>query len=164
MIHLLFSANRWEAAAQMRADIESGTTLVVDRYYYSGIVYSTAKNRSDLSLRWARAPDVGLPRPDLCLFLDLTPEAAAQREGFGTEKYESRDLQRRVRESFYELLQLPDGRDICVVDAGRSPEDVEREVWGLVESVLGHEKLRTALGVIMPWDGKSVNEAKSYPT
>ena len=138
----------------MRADIESGITVVVDRYYYSGIVYSAAKDRTDLSLGWARAPDVGLPRPDICLFLDVAPEAAAERAGFGTEKYENGRMQTRVRELFYELLRLPDGKDICVVDASQSLEDVEREVWALVEAVFRNEKMGASLGMITPWDGK----------
>ncbi|MCJ1429155.1 Thymidylate kinase, partial [Sticta canariensis] len=64
-IHLLFSANRWEAAAAIRADIAAGTTVVIDRYYYSGVVYSVAKPRAGISLQWAREPEVGLPRPDV---------------------------------------------------------------------------------------------------
>ena len=31
-VHLLFSANRWECVPDMLADMESGTTLIVDRY------------------------------------------------------------------------------------------------------------------------------------
>lgn len=42
-IHLLFSANRWEMQNKMRRLLESGTTLVVDRYSYSGVAYSVAK-------------------------------------------------------------------------------------------------------------------------
>lgn len=138
----------------MRTDIESGITIVVDRYYYSGIVYSAAKDRGDLSLRWARAPDVGLPRPDICLFLDVAPEAAAERGGFGAEIYESGRMQTRVRELFYDLLGLPDGRDICIVDAGQSLEDVEREVWAFVKGVFLDKKMGASLGSIASLDGE----------
>lgn len=120
----------------MRADLAAGTTLVVDRYYYSGIVYSAAKERADLSLEWARAPEVGLPRPDLCLFLDIAPEAASARGGFGDERYEHWELQGKVRDLFYQLMRMADGSDISVIDAGRSVEKVEEEMWGKVEKVL----------------------------
>ena len=56
---------------------------MVDRYYYSGIVYSAAKKRPDLSLQWAKAPEVGLPKPDLVIFLDVDTETAKARGGFG---------------------------------------------------------------------------------
>jgi thymidylate kinase len=45
VIHLLFSANRWEAMTEMRQKLQSGVTLVVDRYAYSGVVFSAAKVR-----------------------------------------------------------------------------------------------------------------------
>lgn len=120
----------------MRADLAAGTTLIVDRYYHSGIVYSAAKGRADLSLEWARAPEVGLPRPDLCLFLDIAPEAAAARGGFGDERYERGELQDKVRYLFYQVMQMADGSDISVIDAGHDVKRVEKEIWEKVEKIL----------------------------
>ena len=151
MIHLLFSANRWEAAAQIRADIAEGITVVVDRYYYSGIVYSAAKDRPDLTLKWAWAPEVGLPRPDVCLFLDITPEAAAGRGGYGNEKYENSKMQKKVRDLFYELLRLPGGEDVRIVNAGQSVDEVAQEMFGLVEVILQGVKVSQPLKNILPW-------------
>lgn len=42
-IHLLFTLNRWEAKCSMENLLKSGTTLIVDRYSYSGVAYSAAK-------------------------------------------------------------------------------------------------------------------------
>lgn len=83
--------------------LSSGTTVLCDRYYYSGVVYSAAKQNPSLSLGWARHPEVGLPRPDLVLFLDLDEEAARARGGWGGELYERAEMQRRVRELFWGL-------------------------------------------------------------
>lgn len=44
-IHLIFSANRWEQREQIIKDLQSGITLVCDRYAYSGVAYSAAKVR-----------------------------------------------------------------------------------------------------------------------
>ena len=152
MIHLLFSANRWEAAGQIRSAIEEGITVVIDRYYYSGIVYSAAKDKADLPLKWARDPEIGLPRPDVCVFLDIAPEAAAKRGGFGDEKYETSTMQKRVRELFYELIGTSDGSDIRVVDAGRSVEEVEKEIMGRVKDVMAQPKMEKPLTAILPWE------------
>ena len=153
VIHLLFSANRWEMAPKITRLINEGVTVVVDRYYYSGCVYSAAKNIPDLGLEWARHPDVGLPRPDLCIFLDVSPETAAQRGGFGQEKYEQTDMQIRVRELFEELLAKPDeSNDVVVVNADREVPDVEWTIqkWvGLVEQRVEKEGL--PLGVVRSW-------------
>ncbi len=108
-IHLLFSLNRWETKTKMEKLLMDGVTLVVDRYSYSGVAYSAAKGIVirispskncliliaclilciGLSIDWCKAPEAGLLKPDLVLYLTLTPEAMAIREGFGNERYES---------------------------------------------------------------------------
>ncbi|KAK0716199.1 thymidylate kinase-domain-containing protein, partial [Lasiosphaeris hirsuta] len=103
VIHLLFSANRWEAAKTITHLLNTNVTVLCDRYYYSGIVYSAAKQNPSLSLPWARAPEVGLPRPDLVLFLDLEESQAKARGGWGGEVYEKAEMQRRVRQLFWGL-------------------------------------------------------------
>ena len=80
-IHLLFSANRWEAAPKLQQTIEAGSTIICDRYAYSGVAFSSAKPDANLSLEWCQAPDVGLPAPDVVIFLELQPEQAQQRGG-----------------------------------------------------------------------------------
>ena len=85
-IHLLFSANRWEAASTLTRHLRQGTTVVCDRYAYSGVAFSAAKvddatGEPVLDLEWCQAPDRGLPAPDCVIFLDLTQEQAEQRGG-----------------------------------------------------------------------------------
>ena len=85
-IHLLFSANRWEAASALAEHLRQGTTVVCDRYAYSGVAFSAAKvdanGDSILDLEWCQAPDRGLPAPDCVIFLDLTVEDAELRGGW----------------------------------------------------------------------------------
>ena len=138
-IHLLFSANRWEAAESISKAIEDGIMVVIDRYYYSGIVYSAAKQNSTLSLHWARQMEIGLPRPDLCIFLDITAEKAAERGGYGNERYEKREMQAVVRRLFLDLFKHGDeGEDVRKIDAGRAVDEVSAEIrqhiLGLLQS------------------------------
>ncbi|KAM0723608.1 hypothetical protein Q7P37_000596 [Cladosporium fusiforme] len=153
VVHLLFSANRWELAPQITRWIAEGVTVVVDRYYYSGCVYSAAKQIPGLGLEWARHPDVGLPRPDLCVFLDVSPETASQRGGYGGEKYEQTDFQSRVRELFEVMWKHPDEEnDVVVVNADRGMEDVERTIqkWARLASERV-DRQDLALGTVRPW-------------
>lgn len=115
---------------QIEEDIAGGYTIVCDRYYYSGMVYSAAKSNAQLSLTWAREPEVGLPRPDLVIFLDLKPEAAEERGGYGDEKYEKREMQEKVRELFHALKdsEEEEASDMVIYDAGRSVEEVEKDI------------------------------------
>ncbi|KAI5461752.1 thymidylate kinase-domain-containing protein, partial [Mariannaea sp. PMI_226] len=149
VIHLLFSANRWEAVNQIQKLLAAGTTILCDRYYHSGIVYSAAKQNPSLNLSWARAPERGLPRPDLVLFLDLDEEQAKARGGWGGELYEKAEMQKRVRELFWGLSMggkdehaqgLFEGakwkqeeEDLVVVDAGGSVEEVAEGLWAKVK-------------------------------
>ncbi|MCJ1310716.1 Thymidylate kinase [Agyrium rufum] len=154
-IHLLFSANRWEASTSMRADIAAGINLVVDRYYYSGIVYSAAKRNLSLDLTWALRPDVGLPRPDLCVFLGIGPEEAAKRGGFGEERYEEAEMQKGVREMFGKLLEEVErvgGQEekVEAVDAGKGLDEVEAEIWKVVKRRLEEIDFSRELGAVQP--------------
>lgn len=128
VIHLLFSANRWEVAPSIMADLRAGKTVIVDRYYYSGCVYSAAKQNPSLSLEWSRHPEVGLPRPDLCVFLDISAEEAAKRGGYGSEKYEKKEMQDRVRELFEMMMSREEGEEFVRIDAGRGVEEVAARI------------------------------------
>ena len=125
--------------------------MVCDRYYYSGIVYSAAKQNPSLSLEWARTPEVGLPRPDLVIFLDLDQDQAKARGGWGEEAYEKAEMQRQVRELFWglslgrvksgqtssvgqELRFRQEEEDLKVVDASSSIEELSEDIWKVVQS------------------------------
>lgn len=57
-----------------------------------------------MNFSWCKQADVGLPKPDLVLYLDLSSEAMAKRSGFGEERYESEDFQNEVKK-VYGLLR-----------------------------------------------------------
>ena len=130
-VHLLFSANRWEAARALEAQLMAGTTVLCDRYAFSGVAFSTAKG---LPLAWCRAPDVELPTPDLTLFLDLAPEQAAARGGYGAERYEKEVLQARVRTLFKFMGEETPGW--ITIDAGQDREAVAHDIWTQVEPLI----------------------------
>ena len=113
--------------------------MIVDRYSYSGVVYTAAKGNPHLSLDWAWQPEIGLPRPDLCLFLQISPDEAAKRGGFGAERYENEPMQKRVRALFQDLFGRQQGEDaegVHIVDAGREFDEVSREIWNAVERIV----------------------------
>lgn len=124
-VHLLFSANRWELVPLMKKKLEQGATLVVDRYAFSGVAFTSAK--PGFCLDWCKGPDVGLPKPDLVMFLQLNPSVAAQRGQFGEERYENSTFQNRVQQRFEELM-----KDMSVnwkvIDASQSIEDVHTNI------------------------------------
>lgn len=145
-VHLLFSANRWEAAPNLAQALADGNTVVCDRYAYSGVAFSSAKTKEDrngegedLSVDWCKAPDAGLPAPDTVIFLDLSQEESEKRGGYGGERYEKRSLQLKVRNRFGEL-QDQDAKDQTVpwhvVNAAQSIDEVQGDINKIVEETL----------------------------
>lgn len=139
LVHLLFLANRWELAAQMEKILNLGQAIVMDRYLYLGIAYSLAKQSllRILSGAWLMAPDRGLPKPDLTIFLTLSIEEIGKRKGWGGERYEKEDIQRSVKKNFENILgpfSFIDNGPVTVINVeGKSIEDVAKLVWLQVE-------------------------------
>ncbi|CAB4272655.1 unnamed protein product [Prunus armeniaca] len=105
--------------------IESGITLVVDRYSYSGVAFSSAKG---LDIEWCKAPEIGLLAPDLVVCLDIPPEKAAERGGYGGERYEQLEFQKKVGQN-YQVLRGPTWK---IIDACLPMEDVEEQLQEMV--------------------------------
>ena len=92
--------------------------------------------KPSLSLDWCKQPDIGLPRPDLVCFLDVTEEVAMQRADFGGERYELTDFQRKVREN-YTRLSDPSW---VTVSADGTMEEVEKELYSIVGREVSKEE------------------------
>lgn len=124
-VHLLFSANRWEMVPLMKKKLEQGINLVVDRYAFSGVAFTSAK--PGFLLDWCMQPDVGLPKPDLVMFLQLNPAEAALRGQFGKERYETSVFQRTVQQRFEQLMK-DQTVNWQVIDAAQNIENVHKDI------------------------------------
>jgi dTMP kinase len=89
----------------------------------------------------------------LCLFLDISPEDAAKRDGFGAEKYEKKEMQDRVRDLFKVFMEREQEKeDFVKVDGGRQVEEVQEEVRKVAREVIERvERERRPLRSVEPW-------------
>ena len=137
-VHLLFLANRWEVVAQLEDKLLKGTNIIMDRYIYLGIAYSLAKRTTPrvLNPQWLYAPDRGLPKPDITLFLTLDLEEQANRKGWGDERYEKAPFQAKVKENFEQLFSdnsIIDNGVVEVIDVNhKSIDEVTDAIWNKV--------------------------------
>lgn len=122
VIHLLFSANRWESVTTIKKHIEEGTTVILDRYTYSGIAFSSAKG---IDYDWCKYPDQGLISPDLVIFLDISGEQLIKRSGFGAERYEKHEFQSKVRTQFMKMID----KNWLVLDATRTISHLHEQIY-----------------------------------
>lgn len=102
VIHLLFSANRWEYLKEMEDLLKAGTSLIVDRYSYSGVAYSVAKG---INFNWCMGPEKGLLRPDAVFYLKAPIEHLIERGNFGEERYEKEEFQTKVASVFDRICE-----------------------------------------------------------
>ncbi|RRT67220.1 hypothetical protein GW17_00007491 [Ensete ventricosum] len=92
----------------------SGTSLIIDRYSYSGVAFSAAKG---LDVEWCKLSS-SIMRTTCAFFLyycsafnvhhseicNLYPmQKAAERGGYGTERYEKLEFQKKVAEHYRTL-------------------------------------------------------------
>ncbi|EOA94786.1 Thymidylate kinase [Anas platyrhynchos] len=117
----------------MKEKLCQGVTLVVDRYAFSGVAFTSAKE--NFCVDWCKQPDIGLPKPDLILFLQLSPEEAAARGDFGSERYENSLFQEKVLKSFYHLMK-DKTLNWKTIDASKSIEDLHREIKSIAEETM----------------------------
>ncbi|XP_042498857.1 thymidylate kinase-like [Macadamia integrifolia] len=98
-----------------------GTTLIIDRYSYSGVAFSST---TGFNIEWCKAPEKGLLAPDLVVYHDIPPEKAAERGGYGGERYEQLEFRGKVAQH-YQMLHDATWK---IVDACRPIEDIEKQL------------------------------------
>ena len=124
VMQLLYVANRYERKSDLQRWLNGGLILVSDRYIASSIAYGEAHG---LDAAWLDEIQRFLPRPDLCLLLDIAPETAAARKKTGRDRYESDlALLSRVRQSYHR--QAAASNHWIVLDADRPREAVQADV------------------------------------
>ena len=128
---LLYAANRWERAAELRAWLAEGRAIVVDRYSASGVAYGAAQG---LAQDWMLAVERGLPSADLTILLDITPEVSLARKTTARDAYEARtDLLARARDAYLTLAREPGW---LVVDAATDRDTVRSRVLAALQQYL----------------------------
>lgn len=111
--------------------LAEGVDVICDRYYYSSLAYQGSEIEGD----WVRDMNLNCPairRPDVCVFLDLTPEQSMERIDGGRmthEIYENVERLTRVRERFFSVFEsLGDGENVCIVNAARGVEEIHADI------------------------------------
>ena len=140
-IAALFAADRLDHVSNRVNGIEKqlaeGKTVLCDRFYFSSLAY----NGGLVTAEWVaqlNAPVMQSFRPDLTVFIDLSPEESMQRVSRRgeTERYESLESLRRVREAYHEAFsRYGEGENIALIageaDKDRTQEKIRRAVDGL---------------------------------
>ncbi|XP_034654814.1 thymidylate kinase [Drosophila subobscura] len=131
VIHLMFAANRWEYMNKIRKELLAGTTLIVDRYSYSGVAYTVAKG---LDFDWCYAPERGLIKPDAVFYLKTAPENLSSRGKYGEERYEKLEFQHKVAEVYNRICER-ESSYWNEIDASQPVAELHTRISGIAEKL-----------------------------
>jgi dTMP kinase len=118
--------------------LEDGFTVITDRYYFSSYAYHSVH----VPMQWvidANSLCAEILRPDLNVYVDISPEVSMQRihhNRGATELYESAENLRIVREKYLEAFELlKDKEKVFVTDGNRAQELIAEDIWHTVKSL-----------------------------
>ena len=124
---MLLSANRWEKKGEIEKMVSKGTTVIMNRYYQSNLVYGISKG---LKLDWLLSLDKGLPKADLVIVIDIRPKTLVSRSKNVVDTFE-KDLEliRRVKKNYRILANKFNWR---TVEGEKSVDEVHGQVLRIV--------------------------------
>ena len=123
--------------------LEEGFTVITDRYYFSSYAY----HGTHMDIDWviaANAMAASILKPDINIFIDVSPEAAMQRISKNRETvelYETLENLKNVRAKYKESFEkLTEQENIFIADGNRSPEEIAVDIYSEVDRILQIKK------------------------
>lgn len=105
---LFFAVDRYASfLSRWKADFDGGCLMVADRYATSNVAHQMSRlpeNQWEDFLRWQDDTEyvrVGIPRPDLVIYLDMEPEVSRR---LISQRYQGDDSRRDIHEADFEYL------------------------------------------------------------
>src|SRR5687767_12213217 len=124
---MLLSANRWEKKGEIKKMVSKGTTVIMNRYYQSNLVYGISKG---LKLDWLLSLDKGLPKADLVIVIDIRPKTLVSRSKNVVDTFEKdMELITRVEKNYRILANKFNWR---TVEGEKSVDEVHGQVLRIV--------------------------------
>ena len=122
----------------IEAMLAAGKAVICDRYYYSSLAYQGSLTDFD----WVMAANCTCPEirhPDLCIFLDLSPEESMKRITKGrtsTEIYEKAETLATFRARYMEVFEKlsAQGEKIAIIDASGTIQEAADAIWSAVSA------------------------------
>lgn len=118
--------------------LEEGFTVITDRYYFSSYAYQG----THIPMQWvidANSLSADLLRPDLNIYIDISPEAGMERlnsDRSSIELYETVENLHNVRNKYKEAFEMLKRKEnIFELDGNRAPHVIASEIWNEVSNM-----------------------------
>jgi len=142
----LFAASRAQLVAELISPaLEAGKVVLCDRFTHSTLVYQGYGRGLDLTiLETVNSIATQNLKPDLTIFLDISPEQGLARKRSLKDRFELEDLSfhRRVREGYLKMAAAEPDRWL-VINASLPKGEIAEIIWDKVNQLLpSHPSLR----------------------
>jgi dTMP kinase len=120
--------------------LEEGYSVITDRYYFSSYAYHSVHMPLDWVIE-ANRLSAELLRPDLNIYIDISPEISMKRLTNGrnsTDLYENLHFLHSVREKYLESIKYLDNvENVFVTSGNRNEQEIARDIWNEVSRLFG---------------------------
>ncbi|MBE6684497.1 MAG: dTMP kinase [Ruminococcaceae bacterium] len=128
-----------DAKIGIKKMLAEGKTVICDRYYYSSLAYQGTVLGYDAVAK-LNLENPKILKPDMCIFLDLSPEESLKRignRGNTVEIYENLEYLTRTRKTFFEVFEHLRKREenIAIINACGSISEVSSLILAAVLDV-----------------------------
>jgi len=132
VIHCLLAANRWEKLDQIKTAQDKNSVLIMNRYYHSNLVYGMANG---MKSKWLENLDVGLPKADLVILLDVTQKESFHRQKTHRDKFEkNEEFLRRISKIYRTVAKKKHWK---IIDASKTKQEVHEEILKIFTKKIG---------------------------
>lgn len=132
VIHCLLAANRWEKLDEIKKAQEKNSVLIMNRYYHSNLIYGLANG---LKQKWLKNLDVGLPKADLVILLDVTQKESFTRQKTNRDKFEkNKEFLNKISKIYRTTAKKQHWK---IIDATKSKQEVHEEIMKTFSKKLG---------------------------
>ena len=112
--------------------LSEGYTVITDRYYFSSYAYQSPHIDQDWVIQ-ANSLSAGLLRPDLNIYIDISPEISIERLNKGRtsiELYETLENLTLVRNKYFEIIELLKNEEkVLVANGDQAPHAIADDIW-----------------------------------
>lgn len=132
VVHCLLAANRWEKLDQIKVAQDKNSVLIMNRYYHSNLVYGMANG---MKSKWLENLDVGLPKADLVILLDVTQKESFHRQKTHRDKFEkNEEFLRRISKIYRTVAKKKHWK---IIDASKTKQEVHEEILKIFSKKIG---------------------------
>ena len=132
VIHCLLAANRWEKIDEIKKAQQRNSVIIMNRYRESNLEYGLVNG---LKLDWLEDLDLGLPRSDLVIVLDVPQTESFSRKRSNRDRFEkNKDFSQNISRTYKKMAKKNKWK---IIDATKSKQEVHQSIMKIFGKKIG---------------------------